>query len=814
MAAGAEGKRAWLAAAALLLTLPFALLHEALQPGNVLASSGLEWKLPWRTTSTPEELALPQTTGDAVRENLVYRTFLHESLAQGRVPWWWPFAAGGLPFVGLGHTQVLYPPSWMAAPFDPLASLGWLVAFHLVVAGLGTLLWMRNAGLAAPAACLGALVFMLNAMFASRHGHPQFVASGCWLPWALAGVEEIARGRSARGALLVATAAALAVLAGHPSIYVFGFYFVGGWLVLRLAVFPDRPPGARRRIAAASVFVGALAIGVGLASIQLLATLELGQFSGRAQREPTDLASQLTHWSHFLRVLFPDILGTPTRASYWSVSPTSFKAGAISIGTLPFVLAIVGALCGGRRGAALGLLILGVLAVLYLPGAFDLAYHLPGFQFSRVDRLSIAWFLGTAFLAGLGLQWALAEGTSPSGRRKLRWAALGSALAGVGLAALALETLPDLAASAAYPPRGGLDVAALRTGIVWGLALLGFACAWLAWASRARTRWWLGVAAIGFAAADLGTQASAQVVVRRAERIFRATPATRFLQSVDGPFRIAKFGGREPSPLAEVPADEETVFPANTPSVYGIEDLHVFGPLHPEDLDVLLAAVEPRLAHPWRVAPFEREASLASPVLDLLGVRYVLTARPVAVAGLRLVHEGDVFIYENENALPRALFVPGWELASSWEAAARLLASGAVDPRDRVLLQQAPSEVVGEGAPDPGVAPAANDVRLLERDTARVALEKTGPDAGFVLLTGRFYPGWRASVDGDPAPVLRADVMFQAVRVGPGTRRIVFEYRPTALRLGAWATLAALAGLAAVAWRAARPGLTQRASST
>jgi hypothetical protein len=496
------------------------------------------------------------------------------------------------------------------------------------------------------------------------------------------------------------------------------------------------------------------------------------------------------------------VLGIPTKSTYWSVSPTSFQAGAISIGTLPLLLAVVGALRSGRRGAALGVLLLGVLAVLYVPGAFDLAYHLPGFQFSRVDRLSIAWFLATAYLAGLGLAWVLEEGASPAGRRSLRWIAFASALAGIALASLAQSALPDLAASAAHAPPGGFDEASLHASIARGLALLGLAVAWLVCAARARTRRWLGLAAIAMAAADLLTQASALVVTREAERLFRATPATRFLQAADGPFRIAKLGGVEPSPFAEVPADKETLFPANAPSVYGIEDLHAFGPLHPDDIDILLAAVEPRAANPWRVPPFERERSLASPVLDLLGVRYVLAARPLAATGLRLVHDGDVFVYENEDAFPRALFVPGWSLVPSREAAARLLASGAVDPRARVLLEERPP--AAEEAPTTEASEEANAVRILERQPARIVLEKTGPDAGFVLLSERFYPGWSVSVDGEPGRVLRADVMLRATRVGSGTRRVVFEYRPTALRLGTWTTAAALAALASLAWRAAR----------
>jgi hypothetical protein len=46
-------------------------------------------------------------------------------------------------------------------------------------------------------------------------------------------------------------------------------------------------------------------------------------------------------------------------------------------------------------------------------------------------------------------------------------------------------------------------------------------------------------------------------------------------------------------------------------------------------------------------------------------------------------------------------------------------------------------------------------------------------------------PWWRARVDGEPAPVLRAMSTFMAVRVGPGEHRVDFAFRCPALVRGA-----------------------------
>jgi len=60
------------------------------------------------------------------------------------------------------------------------------------------------------------------------------------------------------------------------------------------------------------------------------------------------------------------------------------------------------------------------------------------------------------------------------------------------------------------------------------------------------------------------------------------------------------------------------------------------------------------------------------------------------------------------------------------------------------------------------------------------------------VLADSWYPGWNAFVNGQPAPIQRANVIFRAVRIEPGTHDIVFEYRPLSFALGASISAASL----------------------
>ena len=52
--------------------------------------------------------------------------------------------------------------------------------------------------------------------------------------------------------------------------------------------------------------------------------------------------------------------------------------------------------------------------------------------------------------------------------------------------------------------------------------------------------------------------------------------------------------------------------------------------------------------------------------------------------------------------------------------------------------------------------------------------------AGFVVLNDVWHPWWRVSVDGRPARLLRANVLFRAVAVPKGRHLVRFTFRPVA----------------------------------
>ncbi len=162
-----------------------------------------------------------------------------------------------------------------------------------------------------------------------------------------------------------------------------------------------------------------------------------------------------------------------------------------------------------------------------------------------------------------------------------------------------------------------------------------------------------------------------------------------------------------------------------------------------------------------------------------------------ADGNFRRVHSGDVKVYQNlDPHAGRVALVPRAQWAADDAAALATLADPTFDPAASVVLVGEPEETDQAAA---SVAPAAGAVRVVSNQPERLVVAVEQPTAGFLVLSDTWYPGWQATIDGRPAPILRANLLLRAIAVPAGAHEVVFAYRPSSLRQGLWAS--GLAGL-------------------
>ena len=72
-------------------------------------------------------------------------------------------------------------------------------------------------------------------------------------------------------------------------------------------------------------------------------------------------------------------------------------------------------------------------------------------------------------------------------------------------------------------------------------------------------------------------------------------------------------------------------------------------------------------------------------------------------------------------------------------------------------------------------------VRLTQRKPNEVRYEVTSDKGGLIVFSEIYYPGWKATVDGQPVEIGRVNYLLRALKVSAGKHLVVMEYRPTSI---------------------------------
>ena len=714
---------------------------------------------------------------DAKAHFLPQVQFLAQSLARGEAPWWNPYVFAGQPQVADPQSLIFSPPFLLLALVDGNPG-PWAVDMTVLAAmaagGVGMLLWVRDQGWHWAAALVAALAFSFGAAMAWRMQHTGQVLSLAYMPWAMLLLDRAVLRRSLLAGLGAGILGAAIVL-GRDQVALLVVYLLAGRALWLLVARQRAGEPVGRSLAA--LVLGAL-LALALVAIPIAMTLALAAESNRPVIDLEGAGRGSLHPAQLLTFVVPQLFGPAGHmADYWG--PPSFawadtglftaqNVGQLYVGAIPLVLVLVLAFSGRLWDRPVRFFTLAlVLALLYALGWYTpvfRAFHglLPGVSLYRrpADAVFVIGAL-TAILAGYGLHRLLDE---PWKRQPLPvLAGVAGVLAGVVLVAVVLGVRIDRLGRIGWP---------LATAAVMLAAGIGV----LVWACRrvALMPWAAGLGIAGVLTADL--------VLNNGPSTSSALPSAHYdvFEPATGNETIALL--KQAAVAGETHRDRVELaglgfhWP-NAAMTHRLESTLGYNP-------VRLALTSRATGAGDNVgAPSERRftplfPSYRSLLADMLGLRFVATGAPVAEidkrlapGGLRLLAETpDGWVYENDGALPRVLLATGARHADF----ARLVETGAwpeLDPRRTVLLEHPTGPTADRR---PGTA------RIVAYGNNEVAIEAETPDGGFVVLNDIWHRWWTAEVDGREVPLLRANLLFRAVEVGPGRTRVVMRFRPLA----------------------------------
>jgi hypothetical protein len=688
---------------------------------------------------------------------------LVEAWSDGRLPLWTDRIYGGFPFFADAQTAAFYPGTGLVAALGPHRGYVAFLLAHALLAAVGMWLLVRAHGGSTAGRIAAGLMVPLSGFFAFETKHPGLFAILTWLPmWlyttraAFAGPTPARVAAAALPLALMCFAGTLQVMFGVLLLYAF---YVAGLALEALGAGGRRAAGAG--IAAVAV---SQALALMLAAVVLLPTFAHFPLTARHLGMTYDFAALgSVHPAQLLGVIVRGAEAQLAKGVEIDFEGASFYAGALA---LP--LAVTAVLTLRSRLAAALALAAALLALVAVGRHAPLHPLLHAWQPGAVGALlGMGRAVGplvvvVALLAGLGLG-RVAEART---RRVL-----------AGL--LALDLVAHAALLAWAPDAWRL----LGSGAVLAAAL--GCCV----ALRARPRP-LAPALALLVAIDLLCQgAVGDVLARRPPPPEPAQLTGEHLFPALGEIARGRFGGAGERVLLLGFGAANFTFHHRLDGIGGYNPLVTLqyldfaslanrGELHPrEPLPGFVHGIVPGRVH--------------SGLFDAASIRFVISAVPLSWPEVRLLArygphpltQQPVLLYENERALPRAYLA--WRTArvgGPEDLPDRL--GGDFDPRRLTVVEGGPAPLEGPDAIEP--------VRVDRQRPERLVVEVAPDRPALLVVADAWHPGWRAWVDGEPAPVLRVNAHFRGVPVPAGARRVELRFEPWTWRAGGLVSIAAL----------------------
>jgi Bacterial membrane protein YfhO len=746
--------------------------------------------------------------------------FLRHSIFSGSFPLWDPYTANGQPAVNDALYQLFHLPSLAVRLLLPeTIAYNFWVALPIPLCALGMYLYLRRQ-VSAPAAAFGGIVFAVGGPIISTPNFPNFSWSIATAPYVLWALDRVFERRTPGAATLLAVIVSCQALAGEPVSL--------AATLLVAAAYALVIDGRWRDVRGVVLTAAGLAAGVLLSAIQYVPLVLAGRASMRSTMTSADfwLFHPLLSFELVVPHFFGDYFNSNLKELAWMVALNSDRDPfyyTMYLG-VPVVLLAAVAMLSGRPRTRFWTVVILACAIASL-GAHTPVYPalqalLPPLRMFRfpVKYLSMA-MLGLAVLSAMVMQWLL-DGDVP--RRAVRVVLIGGAAAAlvtyVAIAWLLIApTLPirgffELAIWAKVPaPIQGAEFLVFRARPLLSSMLLKLIAATfllaIAASGRRERRLALTVLCVATVVDLLASNGTVNPTVQPSmlaepewlghvprdmhERVYVGGRLEGYVNifDIDGPKYAASMDGVTQMEQRYVLASQ-LVFQPSGPRVR--EALSY-------DLPLLWPLEYARTIGLFKYAPREDRLRF----LTRVGVRFVVMATPPFAGAkplARLVGVEQMQLYDFNPGARRAYIVPDALMGPDITWQIEGLFQPRFDPSSGVLVSEPPP-------PASGIAgmPVPRSVAFLEDGLNRVVIRAGLPADGYLALLDTYTPDWVVDVDGAPAPLMRANGLFRAVHLVPGTHVVTFTYRPSKLYAGALISAATAAALALwCAWGARR----------
>lgn len=778
---------------------------------------------------------------DIIMMFMPHKEFLREFLQMtGEFPRWNPYVLVGSPVTGNPFYLAWNPFNILYMLFQPESVFGLNFIVDVFLIGMLTYMFARACGRKRFGALVTAVIFMFSGAVVARvnAGHPMITDIFVFAVLSLLAIEKFVQTSDSLYAVVAGAAFGFEVLCGETQVALYAMLAASLYFALRTAAELLNGKKPRTLIKPVLLMIGAVAICVALSAVQILPSVGLLGMSSRSEMTYEQSIAYSFPPEQAITFLIPEAFGTYLDFTYWGAR--NFWELCVYTGVTSLVLAAVEIAVwkSDKSHYRTVFLVLLAFALLFALGGNFPLYALffkfvPFFDIFR--KPSMILFLASfslAALAGMGADTVAGQLDPPRKRRAgslIKLLAIGCVLALLATISVVafkeniLEIGKVVAVSKYKEFTSGVQtlpydfdfylgkLPTVYDHIFWGMAALTLlasistALVWSRLNGKISYKVFV-VAVLLLIVFDLWAFGMKYVNVIGTDTLFGKREIVDYILSMN--MGHSRFLDMAKSMLPYVSMH------------YHIETLNGYESVQLSDfLDFVnynFGSKESEIGYAFLPLDMNKIASNTR-TLGLLNIKYVLS--PEQLNSTRLVLKDNVsttlyvkslsnieytsnrggylptdmnttvYVYENPDVLPRA-FVVRNALVVDHQSALRKLGESGFDPTQTVLLERVPGIPLSNGG---SYAEAAITSYLPNEITVEAHLDTPG----FLVLSENYHPDWKATDNGTPVDVYKADYTLRAIPLMPGEHTVRMVFEPESERVGLSITAITLISLVA-----------------
>jgi hypothetical protein len=714
---------------------------------------------------------------DPVRQQFPWRNLVVNYEKNFELPLWSPYNFAGAPLLANFQSAAFYPLNilFFILPFE----YGWsiLILLQPLMAGVFLYIYLRNLQISSYACFLGAIAFSFGGFSMAWLEWGTIGHTALWLPLILLSVDKIFNNSSntqffnfqflpagRQGSifngkikirkifvwsLVFLFSLVSSFFAGHLQTF---FYM--SLVTTAYFVFRWWETGKSKSIIWLFLVLNTLFLI--LTAIQWWPTLQFISQSARGVDQIWQRPGWFIPWQNAIQFFSPDFFGNPATLNYWGEFNYAEFVGYVGI--FPIMISIMAVFAKKKEALFFGIIFLLSIVFSFPTVLAKIPYSLqfPLLSTSQPTRLLFLTDFAISVLAAFGFDVLIRN------LGKTKKVVLPIAIFAVIFGALWYFVLRG---HNTYPLISAENISVAKRNIYLPTVLFFVSSALVVlhqFIKNHKYKSILVIVLILLTIFDLFRFFSKFTTFSDKAYLFPDTKALIYLQEQSGHFRIM--------------TTDERIMPPNFSAMYNLSSIDGYDPLYLMRYGELMAAIKrekPDISSPFGFNRIVTQHNFDSQLIDLMGVRYVLSLSDLSASKLEKVYsEGQTKIYKNNSAYPRTFFINNIAKATDKNEAIKKMFDSSIDFRDTAIV---------ENYSESKISFTKGTANIVEYKNNSIAIEVNNTDEGFLVLMDTYYPTWSAQICSsdltscNSTKIFLTNYNFRGVQVPPGSYRVIFS---------------------------------------